>query len=100
MNERFVLGEGFAVARGVLRDGPGRGQCGWVGLTTNPASVQPLPLAMPRTYAEIVGDKVLGSERRRKYRLVLEVVEEAPEPGSKAYVERVLAKGKRNGDKA
>ncbi len=91
MNERYVLGEGYGLGKGIVRDGPHKGKFAWVGLTTHPGLATACPLALPSA-KKIKYGRVSNPETRRKFRLVLEVVEDAPEPGSPEYVKRFLDK--------
>lgn len=88
MNERYVLGEGFGLGKGILNDGPNKGAFAWIGLTADRDGVVACPLRFPNTRA-VVGCKCAEPRTRRKFRLVLEVIEEAPEPMTDDDFERL-----------
>lgn len=79
MNERYVLGEGYGLGRGILSDGPNQGAFAWIGLTSKPGGTRAEPLVFPNTNRVIEG-QVRSPGSRRKFRLVLEVIAEAVEP--------------------
>ena len=76
MNERYVLGEGYGIGKGILSDGPNKGSFAWVGLTTEPGGSVACPLTFPNT-SPVSGGVIQRPETRRKFRLVLEVIAEA-----------------------
>lgn len=77
--ERYVLGEGYGLGKGVLNDGPHKGAFAWIGLTDKPSGAVALPLTFPDT-SRVIGGVVQQPKSRRKFRLVLEVIAEAEKP--------------------
>lgn len=68
---RIVLGEGYGVGKGMIEDG-----FKWVGLSCHPGSAMPVTLRH-NDFDRIVNGVVKNPGRRRRFRLVLEVIEEA-----------------------
>ena len=79
LDKRYVLGEGYGLGKGILSDTEHKGAFAWVGLTAEPGGTTVIPLVFPNT-SRIVGGKIDNPSARRKFRLVLEVIEEAKEP--------------------
>lgn len=76
MNERYVLGEGYGLGKGILSDGENVGAFAWVGLTTEPGGAVVCPLTFP-TISRVRDGVITQPQSRRKFRLVLEVIEDA-----------------------
>lgn len=68
--ERIVLGEGYGLGRGMVGD-----QFSWIGLADSPGSSVVAKLKHD-DFDRIVDNKIDPIRRRRKFRLVLEVIEE------------------------
>lgn len=73
--ERYVLGEGYGVGKGILSDGPNIGAFAWVGLTAGPGDGRACPLTFPsESLSRILDGKLTSDKPRRRFRLVLEVI--------------------------
>lgn len=69
---RYVLGEGYALGQGVVEDG----SFGWIGLGDSADKTKVMPLRFPRELiTPVIDGSVQRPGTRRKFRLVLEVIE-------------------------